>query len=477
MELDDVHVAVLLLSSCCSFGKFVHLIRTVPKQLIQNGLGAFDNAVLKCLSGLLCCELPPSAKLQAQLTKARGGLGLRSLTRHASAAFFSSANKALDDALSSDFFREAAHTLLRDFRPDLSAQQLSKEKSFANQFQISALYEEIDQASLISSFSKSDPDLARLNSLSVPNTSTWLELPPCPGLRQHLSNPQARAVFKFRLGIPLFSASVTCDKCKSQPLDPHGHHALTCKCMGSRHNRVVDVIYDFLCVGQFRPTKERGAEGSHDRTRPADILVPGLASDGSNSLAIDVTVVSALSSSALAAAANTHDGSGAVVLAELKKHNENDPKCKELGWECLPFAMDTHGRFGDESESFLQSLAWRVAAQQDTSNIMALRAIRGKIGISLMRANADAILSSPPAMMIQGVALGPGDLSRMVSTEHISSSAATNRSLQRSSQEPSLSKFLPTSSSSFSLSSSSSHSSSSLISLPSLSSLESFAAN
>ena len=74
-----------------------------------------------------------------------------------------------------------------------------------------------------------------------------------------------------------------------------------------------------------------------------------------------------LSQSALVESALTLDGSGAVHLAELKKHEENDAKCLRLGWECLAFAMDTHGRFGDESAPFLRTLASRVGAQSGVS--------------------------------------------------------------------------------------------------------------
>ena len=142
--------------------------------------------------------------------------------------------------------------------------------------------------------------------------------------------------------------------------------------MGSRHNRVADVLFFFLRLGQFRPSKEMGA-CANDLDRPADILVPGLAQNGSQDLAVDVTVVSALSQSALVESALTLDGSGAVHLAELKKHEENDAKCLRLGWECLAFAMDTHGRFGDESAPFLRTLASRVGAQSGVSFASALR--------------------------------------------------------------------------------------------------------
>jgi hypothetical protein len=286
------------------------------------------------------------------------------------------------------------------------------------QVQFSALLEDCDLTSLAASFYNSFADLARLNSVCAPHSSTWLEMPPSKGLGLHLNPPQARAIFKLRLGLQLFDKSMFCDKCDLKLLDPHGHHALTCKCMGSRHNRVADVLFDFLRLGQFRPSKEMGA-CANDLERPADILVPGLAQNGSQDLAVDVTVVSALSQSALVESALTLDGSGAVHLAELKKHEENDAKCLRLGWECLAFAMDTHGRFGDESAPFLRTLASRVGAQSGVSFASALRSIRGKLGVTLMRANGDAIIAARPLPSIDGKLIGPVDIHRMGSVADV----------------------------------------------------------
>ena len=106
-------------------------------------------------------------------------------------------------------------------------------------------------------------------------------------------------------------------------------------------------------------------------------------------------------------------------LAELKKHEENDAKCLRLGWECLAFAMDTHGRFGDESAPFLRTLASRVGTQSGVSFASALRSIRGKLGITLMRANGDAIIAARPLPSIDGKLIGPVDIHRMGSVADV----------------------------------------------------------
>ena len=36
----------------------------------------------------------------------------------------------------------------------------------------------------------------------------------------------------------------------------------------------------------------------------------------------------------------------AAVSAEKRKHDANDPKCRELGRVCIPIAVETHGNWG-----------------------------------------------------------------------------------------------------------------------------------
>ena len=35
--------------------------------------------------------------------------------------------------------------------------------------------------------------------------------------------------------------------------------------------------------------------------------------------------------------------------AEHRKHNENNPKCAELGWRCVPLAVENYGAWGPEA--------------------------------------------------------------------------------------------------------------------------------
>ena len=88
----DTQVALLLLRQCVGFCKLVHLARSTPSALIGEALQFFDDDdVRRCFSECTAIDTPNVAWQQAQLSLSRGGLGLRSISKHSSApAYISS---------------------------------------------------------------------------------------------------------------------------------------------------------------------------------------------------------------------------------------------------------------------------------------------------------------------------------------------------------------------------------------------------
>ena len=62
--------------------------------------------------------------------------------------------------------------------------------------------------------------------------------------------------------------------------------------------------------------------------------------------AFDLTVVSTTFNEA-----GARSGS-AAGKAEVRKYNANDAKCTELGWVCIPLAVETYGCWGCGSSGF-----------------------------------------------------------------------------------------------------------------------------
>ena len=127
----------------------------------------------------------------------------------------------------------------------------------------------------------------------------------------------------------------------------------------------------------------------HSNTRPADILVPNWSLD--KPAAFDLSVMSPLNSNVLLEAGL---GAGQAARAtEQRKHEENDAKCKELGWVCVPMVVEAYGVCGTEAMESFSLPASRLATSSNRAKAEVLAALYRRLNLNLVRANATAILS------------------------------------------------------------------------------------
>ena len=132
----------------------------------------------------------------------------------------------------------------------------------------------------------------------------------------------------------------------------------------------------------------RGLLGSHDYTRPADVLVDGW--DRAKPAAFDVTVTSPLTPVTLKEA-SIHEGAAALA-AKTRKHAANDARCQALGWSCIPLAVETFGNWGREAQCVFSRLATLLALRQGRPKSSTVRDIYGCLSISLVRSVARSIM-------------------------------------------------------------------------------------
>ena len=104
--------------------------------------------------------------------------------------------------------------------------------------------------------------------------------------------------------------------------------------------------------------------------------------------AFDLTIASLLNQSILNEACVTAGSS-----AQVSEHASNDGKCSELGWSCIPVAVETDCCWGAESHLHLSRLASRLAARLNCSKSHATLTLFGRLNLVLVRANARALLS------------------------------------------------------------------------------------
>lgn len=116
----DPQIALLLLRHCATFCKLVHLARSTPPTLVSEGLALFDAEVRRHFCDTVAIDPSDSEWLQVQLSLSRGGLGLRRLALHCSAAYLASVNKAGCSAPLDEFTLQAV-TVFNSLVPHASS--------------------------------------------------------------------------------------------------------------------------------------------------------------------------------------------------------------------------------------------------------------------------------------------------------------------------------------------------------------------
>ena len=115
----DPQIALLLLRHCTTFCKLVHLARSTPPALVSEGLASLFE--VRChFCDTVAIDPSDSEWLQVQLSLSRGGLGLRRLALHCSAAYLASVNKAGCSAPLDEFTLQAV-TLFNRLVPPASS--------------------------------------------------------------------------------------------------------------------------------------------------------------------------------------------------------------------------------------------------------------------------------------------------------------------------------------------------------------------
>ncbi|KAL5484071.1 hypothetical protein EMCRGX_G020510 [Ephydatia muelleri] len=219
--------------------------------------------------------------------------------------------------------------------------------------------------------SASPANKARMLSVSAPHASSWVSAIPS-GLQ--LESNEFQMAIRWWLGLDTSGRSM-CPFCPDTALDPLGHHAVTCRHGGdvvTRHNRLRD-----------------------ERPCPADILIAGW--DRGKPAALDLTITSPLCSVILGE--SCYQAGAAALAAETRKLHSNGPKCQELGWSCIPLAVETYGNWGKQAHDTFSRLASFLAIHQSSPKAVVVAEIYGRLNVVLVRSIARAILARelPPS--------------------------------------------------------------------------------
>ena len=185
-----------------------------------------------------------------------------------------------------------------------------------------------------------------------------------------------------------------CLFCQDVALDPLGHHAVTCRHGGDvviRHNHLRDVFVDFCQRAHLSVSVEKGHGLTRDdsHTRPADMLIAGW--DRSKPAAFDVTVKSPPCPAILRESCRS--SGAASTAAETRKLLTNGPKCQELGWTCIPLAVETFCNWGKEAHLTFSRLTSHLTISLSSPKPSILADFYNRMNFTLVRSIARAILA------------------------------------------------------------------------------------
>ena len=404
--LEDAQIAHKLLMHCMGPSRVMYGMRTSRPDWIEEALGHSDAAVRRTTELSLGIALSDAQWKQCQLALSKGGLGLRSSSRHAPAAYLASrlSTRILCQEIDSHFLwndpvhdagLEAARVAFNQCVEE--TKQLAPDALYPNeaalpQKYLSGLIDDHDAIRLQTA--SSTIDKARLKAVGAPHAAAWLQAEPSRHLEQRFGHSEFRAATQLWLGAPIASEDDWCPKC-NQIFDTRGHHALECMAGGSAvvaHNSLRDFIYVSCIMSGLNAEREQPNLLADDpRRRPGDVFVPLW--PGSGPVALDVAVTSPLQASRLEASART----ALAAASEYEDHKRNDREtarqCAFHGLTLVPMVVESFGGWCQSAQDALRTLAHAWAAKQGTDVSTATSFIYAGLSSRLWRANARSLLA------------------------------------------------------------------------------------
>ena len=235
---------------------------------------------------------------------------------------------------------------------------------------------------------------ARLASLSLPYTGTWLNVVPSPALGLHLRGPEFVTALQYRLGADIYRTAGPCPACGSHS-DTLGDHALCCGSAGervSRHNALRDALYSTAVAASLGPSREGRFLLPTDDRRPADILVPHWT--GGQDTAWDVTVIHPLQAATLAGAAASPGH--ALEVAVNRKNRGALEDCRRQGIKFIPLAVESLGGWHELAVAEIRKLAAALARQTGQEEKEARSHVFLRLSILLVRGNCALFVNRKP---------------------------------------------------------------------------------
>ena len=397
--LNDPQISFALLSKCFGFCRVSYFLRCSPPSFTSSLSSSFDSLMVKTFESIIGKDLSEHAKLQLSLPIKDGGMGIRSCSKHAPAAFIASLNAC--ESHISRVIGPSPTILSLEKKDALSYLSKSLGSNLLGNLPLSysqkVISEAIDKASLASLLDQSSfASVSRIRSCSGPHGSLLLYAPLSPSRGCKLNSQEFSFFISSRLGLAnLCNSGDKCNLCKKD-LDPLGYHFSICKfghdSVTHRHNALRDVLF-FQCQRALWNPKLEIAVGTtqYSHLTPADIYIP--TGPGSQPLALDVTVAHPLVDPV--ACSKAFDV--ANIRAERRKLSKYSDLCSKNQIKFQPLSIEFFGRLSENTLSFVSKLATAISNRGLGAVSTVLKDIQRKIIVTLTRSSARAALARVPS--------------------------------------------------------------------------------
>ena len=374
-ELEDPQVGLRLLRACAGFCRMVHSMRCNPPAAQAAALAHFDGLVRRCLGGLTGIHVTAEQWLQASRGLAHAGLGLRSCSAHAPAAYLASVGASLEHCsdLDPNFSKEAVQTsnhVVGAFHlfqntvgsrvATLAAALQSKQRDLSQLLDSTCFAAQLEHSSHVAR--------AALHSEAGLGARAFLNA--MPSGRTRMEPAAFIAELRIRLGVPEATDDCWCPRCDGV-LDCWGYHAGMCVAGGERtlrHNAVRDLVCSWAERAGLRPEKERPnlllptcpEDTQTGRRRPADVFLPALAGSPA---ALDFAVTAPQRQETLALAGRETGAAAAAYARHKEAHLGTAQACEGQGVVFVPMVVESTGTWDKGAGIVLQHIARAVAAR------------------------------------------------------------------------------------------------------------------
>ena len=427
-EVPDPQVALKLLRSCAGFSKMVYSMRVVPASFHADALRTFDAKVRACFEQFTCLHPDDEQWAQANLSTDSGGLGLRSLAQHSSAAFLASRSSCVElcqqldpshTFQSTDGLEPAPERLAFDaYNSSVNDDdRLPLNVSGAlSQKELSAAIDKRSYAQLTDADTVCQARRAHLSLVSASGAGLWLQA--TPSTEAQLSNEPAlyRTMLQRWLRMPLSEQDYECPCCDGV-LDRFGDHALVCCGCGDRtrrHNLLRNMAYYAASSANLHPELEKpgllpqrpsfgslyengssiGDDDSNpSHRRPADVYIPRWRAGPP--AAWDFAVTSGLRLESIADSVRDPDAALTKYEDFKRQHQDTQAQCQAQGITFIPMIMEAvGGGWGRVARGVWSELAKTSAlatGELETERSCAIM-LRQRLSMTLHRENARACL-------------------------------------------------------------------------------------